>query len=180
MSNYGKYKMFGEMVAGVYKITNKRTGEFYVGSTTDFDLRWRSHRSSLKRNKQIEINDLEFSIIEILKSEIFTNEKLSEMEQHYINALNPTMNIQQKVSPRRSKNQRRNSENNAREQIKKRKHFIDQKKRTIIEIKSGREFKNVIDVANHYSIYATNVRRVLCGEIDETGGLIFKYNDRKS
>lgn len=34
---------------GVYKILNKTTGKFYIGSSIDIEGRWRKHRSFLKR-----------------------------------------------------------------------------------------------------------------------------------
>lgn len=36
--------------AGIYKIINKTTGKFYIGSSLDIPQRWSSHRSELRRN----------------------------------------------------------------------------------------------------------------------------------
>lgn len=33
----------GRKISGIYKITNKKTGEAYVGKTTDFTTRWQNH-----------------------------------------------------------------------------------------------------------------------------------------
>jgi group I intron endonuclease len=39
------------MNCGLYKITNVKTGMFYVGSSNDIKRRWRAHRSLLRTNK---------------------------------------------------------------------------------------------------------------------------------
>lgn len=33
----------GRKISGIYKITNKETGEAYIGKTTDFSTRWQNH-----------------------------------------------------------------------------------------------------------------------------------------
>ena len=33
----------GRKIGGVYKITYKKTGESYIGKTTDFSTRWQNH-----------------------------------------------------------------------------------------------------------------------------------------
>jgi len=33
----------GKKTSGIYKITNKKTGESYIGRTTDFSTRWSNH-----------------------------------------------------------------------------------------------------------------------------------------
>lgn len=36
-------------ICGVYKITNKETGKFYIGSSVDIRQRWYAHKSKLRR-----------------------------------------------------------------------------------------------------------------------------------
>jgi len=38
------------MTCGIYKITNKQNDKFYVGSSTNIERRWYSHKSYLRRN----------------------------------------------------------------------------------------------------------------------------------
>lgn len=33
----------GRKISGIYKITNKETGEAYIGKTTDISTRWQNH-----------------------------------------------------------------------------------------------------------------------------------------
>lgn len=40
------------MTSGVYKIINTFTGSCYVGSAVDVDLRWRTHKYSLRHHKK--------------------------------------------------------------------------------------------------------------------------------
>ena len=37
--------------SGVYQITNKVTGKFYIGSAVNFRKRWNTHKSCLRNNK---------------------------------------------------------------------------------------------------------------------------------
>ena len=84
---------------GIYRIFNKITGDFYVGSTTvSFSARWSAHRSSFKRNKGCpilqnawkkygEVN-FEFEILEILTHK----ELVIPREQFYLDFLKPKYN----------------------------------------------------------------------------------------
>lgn len=78
--------------SGIYKIVNKVDGKYYVGSTKDFNNRWRTHKSTLSKN--IHPNDylqrawnkygeqsFEFIIIELTNSLKTT---LLEVEQCYL------------------------------------------------------------------------------------------------
>jgi len=37
------------MTCGIYKIINKQTGKFYIGSSNDIEQRWRAHRYRLRK-----------------------------------------------------------------------------------------------------------------------------------
>lgn len=84
----------------VYKLTNTTTGEFYIGSTNDFDKRVRQHLYRLRNNKQANPklqnsfnkygeSSFEFSVVEVLEN---TDHQL-EREQYWLNTLKPTFNI---------------------------------------------------------------------------------------
>ena len=83
-------------IAGVYKITNNITGEFYIGSSKDIKLRWYKHkcfsvwkqRSGMKLYQafiKYGLNNFTFDIIE-------ETNNLREREQYYIEQLKPTYN----------------------------------------------------------------------------------------
>ena len=38
------------MTCGIYKITNKQNEKFYIGSSTNIEMRWCAHKSCLRRN----------------------------------------------------------------------------------------------------------------------------------
>ena len=83
-------------IAGVYKITNNITGEFYIGSSKNIKKRWHKHRS-LSGQKQLPnsklykamasygLDNFTFEIIE-------KTDNLREREQYYIEHLKPVYN----------------------------------------------------------------------------------------
>lgn len=38
------------MTCGIYKITNKQNGKFYIGSSVNIEMRWYAHKSYLRRS----------------------------------------------------------------------------------------------------------------------------------
>jgi group I intron endonuclease len=93
---------------GIYKIENKITGDFYIGSTVCLCRRKTSHFRNFEKGncnklmleaiRNYGIKYMEFSIIE----EIFFNDSLSKdyideylesLEEYYIDKLKPTYNI---------------------------------------------------------------------------------------
>ena len=87
-----------EKICGVYKITNTITGDFYVGSSKDVKRRWASHKWPSRWNKQpnnpmyidMKKYGLENFVFEILAE--VEAEELKEIEQKFIERLNPTYN----------------------------------------------------------------------------------------
>lgn len=87
--------------AGVYLITNQVNGKFYIGSSTDIDRRWASHRHSFKQEPKY--NSRLRSAVQKYGMENFTfalveecepiKEVLLAREQHYIDTLQPEYNI---------------------------------------------------------------------------------------
>lgn len=91
-------------VSGIYRITNKRTQEIYVGASSNIAKRWRSHcyaahkeqRGSLSLKKSLAAcgfdpsrdNVLEFLEIDILEK----TTDLKSREQWWIEQLNPALN----------------------------------------------------------------------------------------
>ena len=91
--------MMAEMkISAVYKITNTVTCDFYIGSSKNIKSRWADHKkpSVWKKypNKQLYqdmqnygIDKFEFQVIEEVKPEY-----LKEVEQKFIETLNPAYN----------------------------------------------------------------------------------------
>lgn len=78
-------------VSGIYKITNKVNGKYYVGSSKDIFRRWLDHTSELEREvhhsdylqrawNKYKSSNFVFEIIELA-----SEEKLKEIEQVYLN-----------------------------------------------------------------------------------------------
>lgn len=87
------------MKSGIYQIVNRVNGHSYIGSAIDISGRFRTHKSSLKRNKHHSIylqrawnkygeDNFEFNTLENCEKE-----HLIKREQYYLNELNPEYNI---------------------------------------------------------------------------------------
>ena len=85
-------------ICGIYKITNTVTGDFYIGSSKNVKHRWVAHKSksTWKNNpnnpmyldmQKYRVNSFVFQILEEVEPE-----QLKEMEQQFIETLNPTYN----------------------------------------------------------------------------------------
>ena len=87
------------VISGIYKITCKSNGRFYIGSSCNINKRLSDHKNKLRKNKhhnpklQNSFNkykevDFLFEIIETC-----SKEELLKREQYYINVLKPKFNI---------------------------------------------------------------------------------------
>jgi len=88
------------MNSGIYQIRNLKNNNIYIGSTNDFDIRWKRHRHALRKsdhwnpylqnawNKYGE----ESFVFEILER-FFHKSFLIELEQYYIDNLEPEYNV---------------------------------------------------------------------------------------
>ena len=87
-----------EKIIGIYKITNTVTGDFYIGSSNDVKRRWAEHKCKSKWNEhpnnpmyqdmqKYGLDKFSFEILEEVEEE-----KLKEIEQKFIETLNPTYN----------------------------------------------------------------------------------------
>ena len=83
-------------IAGIYKITNIITGDFYIGSSKDIKLRWNIHKApyTIKKHPNIKLykamaqygrDNFTIEVIEETNS-------LREREQYYIEQLKPVYN----------------------------------------------------------------------------------------
>lgn len=86
------------MGSGIYKITCVPTGDFYIGSTSNFIRRFTSHKSDIRRcSKKGKFQELclKYTVDDFL-FEILESVGVSDLiatEQGYIDTLRPTLNI---------------------------------------------------------------------------------------
>ena len=85
-------------ISGIYKITNTATGDFYIGSSKDVKRRWAVHKCKSKWKKcpnNPMYQDMQNYGIEKFELQILAEievDKLKEMEQEFIETLQPTYN----------------------------------------------------------------------------------------
>lgn len=85
----------------VYKMTNKVTGDFYIGSTVDLARRMREHFNTNKVTNEILRSAIDTYGRENFQVDIIedcTSENLRERETFYIEQLKPTYNLNQKAA----------------------------------------------------------------------------------
>ena len=104
--------------AGVYKITNTITGEFYIGSSKNIKHRWATHKSpsthkrlpNSKLYKAMTSYGLDNFTIEVIEE----TDNLKEREQYYIECLKPSYNNYRAkgfdIERRKESHKRRNKE----------------------------------------------------------------------
>ena len=87
------------MKSGIYKITAKHSGEFYIGSSNNISRRWERHRHYFKLNQHQNIflqriynkygkDNFIYEVVEFIESN-----KLEEREQYYMDILKPSLNL---------------------------------------------------------------------------------------
>ena len=84
---------------GIYKITNKLNGKFYIGSSKDIDQRWNEHKLNLKSNRHINKklqNAWNFYgednfLFEIIECTVCEQSVLFDREQYYLDLFRPYM-----------------------------------------------------------------------------------------
>lgn len=96
-----------EKQGGIYQIRNITNNHLYIGSTKNFEVRWKRHKSALKNNKNQPNKYIQyawtlygeksfvFEIIEVIKD--ITKKSLKKKEQYHANLLNPKYNIREIV-----------------------------------------------------------------------------------
>jgi group I intron endonuclease len=185
------------MKSGVYKITNIKNGKFYIGSTKDFETRWKDHTSSLNKNRRkpnIRFQNAwnkhkeESFIFEIV--EFVEIERLIEREQYYLDTLTPwKVDIgynTRKIADRNTGMEVTRETRELMSRIRKGKKFSEQHKKNLSESLKGRMFseetikkmsKNHADISGKnnpmYGIRLTgtsngNSKKVTCITTGET------------
>ena len=83
-------------IAGVYKITNNITGDFYIGSSNDVKRRWAEHKSisAQKRQPNVKLYKAmaEFGLDNFKFEVLEKTADLHNREQYWIEQLKPSYN----------------------------------------------------------------------------------------
>lgn len=83
-------------IAGIYKITNIITGDFYIGSSRDIKHRWARHRCvsewAQRPNSKLYQAIIQYGLNNFLFEIIEETDNLHEREQYFIDLLHPTYN----------------------------------------------------------------------------------------
>ena len=85
-----------DKISGVYKITNKITGDFYIGSSANIMIRWANHKCvsywRAQPNSKLYKDMAEFGLDNFKFEVIEETADLKEREQYYIEQLKPSYN----------------------------------------------------------------------------------------
>lgn len=83
-------------IAGVYKVTNIITGDFYIGSSNDVKRRWADCRSpsqwKLRPGMKLYQAFIKYGLDNFIFEVIEETDNLREREQYYIEQLSPSYN----------------------------------------------------------------------------------------
>ena len=83
-------------IAGVYKITNIITGEFYIGSSQNIESRWTDHKSpsvhKLRPNSKLYKAMIQYGLDNFTIEVIEETDNLKDREQYWIKQLKPSYN----------------------------------------------------------------------------------------
>ena len=84
-------------IAGVYKITNTITGDFYIGSSNDVKKRWYQHKNPAfwKQHSNVKLYQImaQYGRDNFTIDVIEETNNLREREQYYIEQLKPSYNV---------------------------------------------------------------------------------------
>lgn len=83
-------------ISGVYKITNKITGDFYIGSSRDIKHRWAHHKKLSvwkdRSNNPLYIDMQKYGLDKFTFEVIELTDSLLTREQYWMDSLHPTYN----------------------------------------------------------------------------------------
>lgn len=83
-------------ISGVYKVTNKLTGDFYIGSSKDIKDRWANHKCcsawKYQPNSKLYKDMAKYGLDNFLFEIIEETNHLKDREQYWIDELKPSYN----------------------------------------------------------------------------------------
>jgi hypothetical protein len=178
------------MSSGVYKIENIVNGRIYIGSSKDLKKRWWKHKSELRLNRhyskemQLDYNNFGektflFQILETCKEEDLLN-----IEQKYLNILNPFYNLCRYAgSPLGIKFSENHKQiiSNALKGIYRPKGKNNPRSKAIIQLDINNSFlarfDNARDIERKLNIEHSNIISCCKGRLKSSGGYKWLYED---
>ena len=84
-------------IAGIYKVTNNITGEFYIGSSKDIEKRWYQHKNPAfwKQHSNVKLYQImaQYGRDNFTIDVIEETDNLREREQYWVDQLKPSYNV---------------------------------------------------------------------------------------
>lgn len=84
-------------IAGIYKITNNITGEFYIGSSQNIKQRWHQHKNPAfwKQHPNVKLYQImaQYGRDNFTIDVIEETDNLLEREQYWVDQLKPSYNV---------------------------------------------------------------------------------------
>jgi hypothetical protein len=181
------------MASGIYKITNRVNGKFYIGSTTRLSARKAEHKYRTKNRKgnsairsailKYGEDNFVFTILETFEfgewaTKEYKDEILSSREQYYIDILSPKYNIR-KIDVTRCTGVCSDKQRIHLKKIAQLPRNTSSYKKPIIQTdKNGnfiKEYRCAQDAENELKLNAGSTSRVLSKEYTHTKNYYFKY-----
>lgn len=184
--------------SGIYGIKNKINGKIYIGSSSNIRLRWKNHRSSLKKqcgaNKYFQraYNKYGLSSFEFLVIEFCDISVLVEREQYFLDFYKSyEKDFGYNASKTAESNQGFKHSEESREKIRKSKLglkmspeakmgiYLANKKNVYMFNLSGnliRSFDSVTKAANFTGIHKNNISACCRGKKQSMGGFMWSYS----
>lgn len=175
-------------IQAIYKISSKKTGQFYIGGTIYFQdrknhhlnmFKWGNHQNSNLADhvKKFGIDDLEFSIIEIVD----LKQNLRKREQFYLDTLKPQFNINKNAESPLGRKTKESVKEKLRE---KRKDFIfpeyakekvrlnSTDSKIVLNIETGIFYESIKEAAFTAKIKTSKFSRILNGKYQNNTSFI--------
>lgn len=179
--------LFKQKFAGVYCIENSFNGKRYIGSSINMYDRLHKHNSLLNNKKhencilQNAWNKHGNNVFECYSLEFCSKEELLEVEQRWIDTLNPEYNITLKVERNiLSKSSRLKISNTLKEGYRSGRIKLTKTRAISVYDLNGKhieDYKTIRSCARNLKINNTSIARCLRGTYEQCKGYQFKYKE---
>lgn len=175
-------------VSGIYMILNSVNNKCYIGSSKNLMQRLMKHRSLLRKNKHDNIllqntyNKYSEKVLIISILEFCSEDNLTSREQHYINILNPELNLTKLVERNILSKESREKQSRTRIEMFKL-NLLPKTTRIILQYDLNnnliKKWGSLVEASRALNIHVSTIIRCANGTYKQGKGFIWKYEDTK-